>query len=132
VSWRCGWPLNDLRLFIAGSMTPIERKFLSKAHEVQEHLRPRATAERTIPFLKWRTIGVLCDLSGEESDELVKQLAAADYVCIVDAGKRLIMLSTNSDCIRRELEARKQRRHAVVLCVAVALGAVVSWLVHRS
>jgi hypothetical protein len=50
---------------------------------LQEHLRPRASAERTIPFLSWRTIGVLCDLSGEESDELVKQLAAADCIRVI-------------------------------------------------
>lgn len=111
-------------------MTPVERQFLAKAYEVQEHLRPRASPDRIIPFLSWRTIGVLCDLSGEESDALVKQLAASDCVRIVDSEKRLIILSTNSDSVCREVEARKQRRLTVAGWVIGALGLLLYWMIR--
>lgn len=111
-------------------MTAIEREFLAKAYEVQEHLRPRASPDRIVPLLSWRTIGVLCHLSGEKSDELVRQLAAADCVRIVDAEKRLIMLSTNSESVCQEVEARKQRRRTVVGWGVGALCALLYWIIR--
>ena len=111
-------------------MTTIERQFLIKAFEVEEHLRPKASPDRVIPLLSWRTIGVLCDLSGAQSDELVARLAEADQVRIMDADKRLIMLSAGREVGRNELEARKRRFWNRVNWIVVPLGVIIYWLIR--
>ena len=113
-------------------LTPLERQFLIKAFEVEKHLRPTASPDRIIPLLSWRTIGVLCDLTGEQSDRLVAQLAAANQVLIMNADERLIMLSEGREWARQELDFRKRRLGNWLKWIGIGLALVVYWLIRRS
>ena len=70
-------------------MTPIERQFLMKAYEVDRQTRPKVSPGRPLARLSWRTIGVLCNLTGAQTDELVKRLAEDGQVEVFDPAKRL-------------------------------------------
>jgi hypothetical protein len=111
-------------------MTAVERQYLTKAFEVEEHIRPRGTYHRVIPLLSWRTIGVLCDLSGEEADQLVDQLVAAGQIRVVNSDQRLMVLTEGREVGRAEVESRKRRFWNRLPWIVVPLGLLLYWLIH--
>lgn len=123
-SWSTGaW-------YTANSMTAIERQFLIKALVVDEHLRPRTSSD--LPLLSWRTIGVLCNLTGAQSDELVNQLAAAKLIQVVDTEQRLLVLTEGREIARADLESRQRRFWNHVHWIACPAVILIYWLIRSS
>jgi hypothetical protein len=111
-------------------MNDLEREFLIKSFELEEHSRPRGSVERVVPLLSWRTIGVLCGLTGEQTDELVHQLDAAGQLRIRDAEKRQMFLLAGREFAQREMERRRRRFWRRVNWIAIPLIVLIYCLIR--
>jgi hypothetical protein len=102
------WPL----------LTKHQRHFLLKAADI-DRTQSANTLGHLIPILHWRTIGVLCALTGPESDQLVQHLAQLGWLEIRDPQARTMILISRTNL--RHIAATRRRRAWTLACCLIGL-----------